>query len=150
MLPFDREGGSPRSHKRWGVSPKPGLWQKLDNTYHMLLSPALPSLKGQPACHTAWVHVPSHTQHPVIGYPKGRMNSECYQQLSIQQIFIEHLLCAWCCTALHSDSTSVRETFFYYRVVTTREVCFSSLYNSCLLHNALQTGICPIVARATD
>lgn len=97
----------------------------------------------------ASVDVLTPTQHPVTGFPEGRMNLECYQQLSIHQLFIEHLLCAWCHSALWQHQRE-GDTHFYYEVVTTREVCFSSLYSSVLLHNALQTGVCPSVSGATD
>lgn len=103
MLPFSREGRSQdcatSQWQRWGVSPVSTLWQKAEDTYSMLFQSALPSLEGQPITLLGNRRPLPHSP-PVTGYLEGSMNADCYQQLSIQQIFIKHLLCAWCCPEL--------------------------------------------------
>lgn len=99
---FSQRREIPRSCKwswqRWGVSPVPILRQKSQNTTPCcLFQPALPSLEGNPSHCSGRCPLP-HSP-PAAGYLEGSMNTQCYQQLSIQQLFIEHLLCACCCTA---------------------------------------------------
>lgn len=78
-----------------------------------------------------------------------RMNLWRLQQLSIHQLFIEHLLCAWCHSALQQHQRE-GDSHFYCEVVTTREVCFSHFTISVLLHNGTPAGVCPSVSGTTD
>lgn len=119
------------------MSPEPRLRQKSSDTYHRLCPLRKGSLShcmsNQPLPHAP----------PCHRLPEGE--NECRAINSFQ--FNKYLLntCYVPSAALHSDSTRMNGTQqFYYKVVTTKGVYFSSLYNSHPLRNVLQTGACPV------
>lgn len=72
-----------------GHEPSAYTLTEVPGHHTLLFQPALPSLEGSPSHCSGRCPLPHSL--PAAGYLEGSMNAQCYQQLSIQQLFIEHL-----------------------------------------------------------